>query len=152
MATPYSEIFNQFLIAVQDYDLLDQGQEFAEKQLIRLMTRAIADCKNMILNSDTKLDLTKRDDELKEFEEDLGDEEIELLVTGMEYFWWHPKLQNSENMYNALNTRDFSLYAPQNLIFRQRENTESAEDRWLQRKRAYIARHLNIATMGGFLR
>lgn len=113
------------------------------------MKRSIAVCMDTLKRADVNIDLNKCNDELQEFEDDLGFEEIELLVAGMERFWWHSKLQNSENMYNPLNLRDFSLVAPQNLIFRQRENAESAVKRFRHFKREYIQAHVDIETMGG---
>lgn len=151
MATPFSAVYNQFLIAVQDYDLLEQGQDFAESQLERLMKRAVSEVEQMLLRV-SQLDLTKRNEDHKEFEEDLTDAEIELLVTGMEYYWVHPMLYNSENMHNVLNTRDFNQYAPQNLIFRLREINESAEDRWRRAKRHYSHDHIDLATLGGLIK
>lgn len=151
MATPYSEIYNQFLMAVQDYELLEQGQPFAESQLRRIMMRTVAELEQMLLRT-SHIDLKERDEERQEFIADLPDDVIELMVIGMTYHWLQPRLNNTENMHNVLNTRDFSQYAPQNLIFRLREILESAEDRWRRAKRHYTHDHIDLATMGGLIK
>lgn len=148
--TPYSEIFNQFLSAIQDYDILEQGQEFAEHELERTLKRAIGDSRNMIFKV-SRIDLYERDETLRSFKDDLPEDVIELLVTGMEYFWWCRQLQNTENVHNVLNTRDFTQYAPQNLLFRLRETTEDAEDRWRRAKRHFSHEHVDLTTMGGLI-
>lgn len=151
MATPYSDIYNQFLIAVQDYDLLDLPQSTAEDILERNMNRAVAGITQMILKTDN-IDLTERDDRAKEFVADLNYEIIELIVVGMEMYFCEHALNNSENFHNVLNTRDFSQYAPQNLIFRLREIRNDAMDRWRRNKRQYAHDHIDIATMGGLIK
>lgn len=150
MATPYSEIYNQFLASVKDYDLLEQGQPEAERELYRIMNRAVANCRTMI-DKVGEVDLSKRDDVKQEFEDDLTDEIIELLVIGMEYYWTHIMLYNSENMHNVLNTRDFTQYASHNMIFRLRELNDDAEDRWRRSKREYIHQHVDLTTMNGLI-
>lgn len=151
MATPFSAVYNQFLVAVQDYNLLEEGQNFAEEQLEHILMRAVGDVKQMLLRV-SDIDLSKRDDALKTFEDDLTETEIELLVRGMTYYWTDYMLYNSENMYNALNVRDFSLFAPHNLLFRLRELNESAETRWRRAKRHYSHDHIDIATLDGLIK
>lgn len=151
MATPYSDIYNQFLIAVQDYDLLDLPQNTAEDILERIMNRSVAGIAPMILRVDN-IDLSERDERAKEFVADVNYEIIELIVVGMEMYWCENALNNSENFHNVLNTRDFSQYAPQNLIFRLREIRNDAMDRWRRNRRQYAHDHVDIATMGGLIK
>lgn len=113
--------------------------------------RAVATSMNMFKNC-SQIDLSNIDFKAKVFEDDLGVEEIEVLVTGMEFFWTNRMLNNTENMHNVMNTRDFSQYAPQNLLFRLRETTADAEDRWDRAQRRYAQRHLDLATMGGLIK
>ena len=62
------------------------------------------------------MDLSQRDDDAKEFLEDLDDEVIEILATGIVYEWIKPKVNNTENLRNALSTKDFSTFSPANLL------------------------------------
>lgn len=151
IATPFYKIYNPFLASIQDYDLLEQGQDLAERQLEHLLMRAVGESMDMFKNC-SQLELSNIDDKEKSFEDDLTLEEINVLVVGMEFFWTQRQLNDTEKMHNVLNTRDFNQYAPQNLLFRLREATADAEDRWDRALRRYAQRHVDIATMGGLIK
>lgn len=144
MSTPYSMVFNIFLSQIQDYDFLDQCIDVTERDMNSYLWRALAGCQNMVLNV-TGLDLRLRDDTLQEFEEDLPDEVISLLVTGMENFWISSKAQNTENMRNLGSTRDFTFFSPPNLLFRLRELRTDIEDRWIRERNSFAQRFSDIA-------
>lgn len=145
MATSYAEIFNMFLSQVQDYDMLDQCVDVSEQDMLHYLHRALAASQDMILNV-SKIDVSRkhRDDVKREFEEDLPDEVISLLVTGMEYYWIVPKANNTENLRNVLNTKDFSQFSPANLLFRLREARDKADERWRSERRGYAQRFSDI--------
>ena len=137
-------VFNIFLSQIQDYDFLDQCIDVTERDMNSYLWRALAGCQNMVLNV-TGFDLRLRDDTQQEFEEDLPDEVINLLVTGMENFWISAKAQNTENMRNAMGTRDFSFFAPQNLLYRLREVRNDIEDRWIRERNSFAQRFSDIS-------
>lgn len=169
--TPYSEIYNQFLRAVSDYDILEEGQDIAYSDMAHYLKQSIGGLEDMMLNADEEgIDLSDRDsydirDMVHEYEEvdedgnvitppsdhepgfhvDLPQSVINMIVTGMQYYWLRPRLLNTENMHNVLNTRDFSQYAPHNLLFRLRELTSDIDKQWRREKREYIQRHTDIA-------
>lgn len=150
MATPYAEIYNQFLASVHDFDLLKVDQETAELQLYRFLQRAVGTSRDMFMNC-SQIDLLKQDKEKKEFEDDLTYEEIEVLVAGMEYFWCMYMVHNTELAYIPLTTRDISFIGPQNVLFRWGEEATKAEDRWDRAQRRYAQRHIDISTMNGLI-
>ena len=111
MATPYSEIHNVFLNKITDYDILKYLDTEREDLLNHYLLSACTKFKRVC-----KIDLTDRDDTLKQFNQDLDEDIIEILATGEVYYWLNPKVLNSENLKNALNTKDFSLFSPTPLL------------------------------------
>ena len=90
MATPYEKIYNRFsqkitdfnLTEIDDYSLDEMLQSWLNSSIVR-----IRKCQH---------DLSKRDDEIQEFEEDLSDLEIELLAMGMVISWLDQSLNSTE--------------------------------------------------------
>ena len=90
MATPYEKIYNRFsqkitdfnLTEVDDYSLDEMLQSWLNSSIVR-----IRKCQH---------DLSKRDDEIQEFEEDLSDSEIELLAMGIVISWLDQSLNSTE--------------------------------------------------------
>ncbi|MBR6051303.1 MAG: hypothetical protein IKP68_08905, partial [Clostridia bacterium] len=63
-----------------------------------------------------KVDLGDYDLTLKQFNNDLGDEEIEILALGVAFYWVSYKTMNSELLKNVLNSKDYYYYSPANLL------------------------------------
>ena len=68
-----------------------------------------------------KIDLYDRDEDLKQFNQDLNDEIIEILSENMLVEWLKPKVLFTDNLSNVLNTKDFSMYSPANMLKELRE-------------------------------
>ncbi|MBE2918563.1 hypothetical protein HPK02_06545 [Anoxybacillus flavithermus] len=68
-----------------------------------------------------KKDLSNRDQALKQFNEDLTDEEKEILATLMCVEYLTPKLITSELLKQKLSTKDYQLYSQANQIKEIRE-------------------------------
>ena len=90
MATPYENIYKRFfqkmtdfnLVEIDDYTLEDMLQGWLNSSIVR-----IRKCQH---------DLSKKNNELQEFEEDLSDLEIELLSMGMLDAWLSQYLNSTE--------------------------------------------------------
>jgi hypothetical protein len=121
MATPYSDIYNQFLEQITDTDLLALTQSNRESLLFGLLKRAC----NRFLRI-CKYDLSDKNDTLKTFNFDLPDEESSIIVHGMIAEWYKPKYNFNENLKNVLNTKDYNQYSPANLLKETRESYKNA--------------------------
>ena len=105
MATPYEKIYNRFsqkitdfnLTEVDDYSLGEMLQSWLNSSIVR-----IRKCQH---------DLSKRDDEIQEFEEDLSDLEIELLAMGMVDSWVSQYLQSTELVSQFIGGKEEKFYA-----------------------------------------
>ena len=77
MATPYEKIYNRFLQKITDFNLVEVDTDSFGGMMNGWLNSAairVRKCQH---------DLSKRDDEVQEFEEDLSDLEVELLACGM---------------------------------------------------------------------
>lgn len=89
MATPYSTVYDRALQKCQDYELAELPDRDVEEMLHGWLLSAIAKfrkCKN---------DLSDRDEELRQFNVDLEDEEIEILSILTVREWLQPQLQST---------------------------------------------------------
>lgn len=111
MATPYSEIHARAIAKFSDYDILNFDVSAREMIMRDYLISAQVEFQRMC-----KVDLSDKDDILAQYNETLDDEIIEILATGVAYYWLYPKVLNTENLYNVLNTKDFTTYSPANLL------------------------------------
>lgn len=111
MATPYSVIHARAIAKITDYDILDFDISTRELMLNEYLVSAQVEFQRLC-----KVDLSDKDEKLAQYNQDLSEEIIEILATGEAYYWLCPKVLNTENLYNVLNTKDFSMYSPANLL------------------------------------
>jgi hypothetical protein len=116
MATPYSDVYDVFKNKITDYDILVFTDDEKDEILKRLMVASCVKFKRNCL-----IDLTDRDEAVGQFNNDLDDEIIEIITTGMIVEWIKPKLLLSESYKNALSTKDLSFFSPANLLKEIRE-------------------------------
>jgi hypothetical protein len=117
MATSYDDIYNTFLEKITDYDLLAFTDANKEVILYGYMIRACSKFQNIC-----EVDLSDRDETLDQFNEDLDDEIIDIITTGMTAEWLKPKYLFDDHMKNMLNTSDYKLAAsPANMLGSIRE-------------------------------
>lgn len=90
MATPYEVIYKRFLQKITDFNLSEIDDFTLDEMLDSWLKSAIV--RTRACNSD----LSKRNDELQEFEDDLSDVEIELLALGMTRSWLDQYLNSTE--------------------------------------------------------
>lgn len=89
MATAYDKIYNRALTKIQDFDLVGLSDRDLEEMLHGWLMSAIPkfrQCKN---------DLSDRDEELRQFNIDLEDEEIEILAIMVVREWLQPQVHSA---------------------------------------------------------
>lgn len=89
MATPYETIYNRALAKLTDYDLALLPEEDMENMLHGWLVSAISKFRKCAS------DLSDRDDELKQFNIDLIDEEIEILALLIVSEWLEPQVNST---------------------------------------------------------
>ena len=103
MATPYEIVFNRFIQKITDFNLVEMDDFTLDEMLNGWLKSAIV--RTRVRNSD----LSKRDDELQEFEDDLSDLEIELLALGMTKSWLDQYLNSTENILQFIGGKEEKL-------------------------------------------
>lgn len=105
MATSYEIVYNRALAKIQDYDLAALSNDDLEGMLHGWLVSAIAKfrkCKN---------DLSDRDDELRQFNKDLEDEEVEILSILVVREWLAPRLHSVLTVNQFFSDSDSKYYS-----------------------------------------
>ncbi len=111
MPTLFSEIYTKANILFDDAPLLASLDDDEYDELLELFLS-----KSKIYFKSCKKDLTDIDDTLKQFNEDLDDEEQWVLALGIRLVWLERKLYKEENLRNKMGNRDYQTFSPANLI------------------------------------
>lgn len=105
MATPYEVIYKRFLQKITDFNLIEFDDFTLEEMLDGWLKSAIV--RTRVCDSD----LSRRNDEFKEFEDDLTDLEIELLALGMTRSWIDQYLNSTENILQFVGGKEEKYYS-----------------------------------------
>jgi len=111
MPTLFSEIYTKSNILFDDAPLLSSLDDDEYDELLELFLS-----KSKIYFKSCKKDLTDIDDTLKQFNEDLDDEEQWVLALGIRLVWLERKLYKEENLRNRITTKDYNSFSGGNLI------------------------------------
>mgnify|MGYP004689676547 CR=1 FL=1 len=111
MATPFTDIYTRAIFKFADYKFLEQDPEIREGVLEKYLISAKTEFQRLC-----KIDLDDYDLNVKQFNSNLTDEEIEILALGVAFYWLSYKTLNSELLKNVLNSKDYYYYSPANLL------------------------------------
>jgi hypothetical protein len=145
MATPYSDVINVFLGKIDDYDIIKftdiQKEEIITGYLISACVRFKKAC---------KVDLFDRDEILKQFNQSIDDEIIDILAETMIVEWLKPKVLSTENIKNFLNANDYKIAAsPANLLKETRETLEMCKKESKRLINNYSFANADLGKLGG---
>jgi len=107
MATPYSVVDNSFLSKLTDDYLLDMPEEDLQTLIDGYRNSAsirFKQCK--------KLD--EKNDDLRQYNENLTIEEIEILANLMVLEWLKPLINSIEILKQNMSTKDYRMYSQAN--------------------------------------
>lgn len=104
--TLYSEIYEAFKDKITDYDFIRYDPNIQNEILYSYLRKAVTRFRKQYVKNDTNTG----------FIDDLSDYEIDIITEWMVSFWIYPYLNNEENMKNILNTSDYNMYSPANLL------------------------------------
>ena len=110
MATPYEKVYNRFLQKISDFNLAEVDDYSFDKMISGWLNSAVIRVRKC------QHDLSKRDDELQEFEEDLSDLEIELLALGMVDAWVSPMLNSTELTLQFVGGKEEKYYSQSQML------------------------------------
>lgn len=110
MATPYEKVYNRFLQKISDFNLAEVDDYSFDEMMNGWLNSAVIRVRKC------QHDLSKRDDELQEFEEDLSDLEIELLALGMVDAWVSPMLNSTELTLQFVGGKEEKYYSQSQML------------------------------------
>lgn len=119
MATPYDKIYSRFFQKITDFNLSEVDDASLDEMLQGWLNSAVIRVRKC------QHDLSKRDDEIQKFEEDLSDLEVELLACGMVDSWLAPQLASTELTLQFIGGKEEKVYAQSSHIKELRDLKES---------------------------
>ena len=119
MATPYEKVYGRFLQKITDFNLAEVDDYSFDEMLQGWLNSSIVRIRKC------QHDLSKRDDELQEFEEDLSDLEVELLACGMVDSWLSQYLNSTELVSQFIGGKEEKYYSQAAHIKELRDMRES---------------------------
>ena len=134
MATPYSKIYDRFLSSITDYDLAYLPNDDMENVVHGWLLRAIADFYNC------KVDLDDRDDEIRCFNVDLSNWEIDVLAKFMVAAWLNDQIASVNltlQMFGGKEEKYYSQAQHLSSLVALRDSIRT-EARKMSRDRSYI--------------
>lgn len=140
MGTKYEEIFDRYRARVRNYDFLDYDAITRLEYQKDLLSLAVGDFEDIC-----KQDLNDREDDILSFAATLTNREKDILALGMVLHFVEPYVYNTDALQNALNTKDFSLYSPANLLEKMTELMEMTEKRLRREINLYSFRNNEIS-------
>lgn len=147
MSISYDVFTGAFLSKITEYDLLELNELDRSMTVDSFMKRAISSFKKICA-----YDLTgTANDELREFDIDIADEDLDELVDiiseGMVVQWLKPYLYRQEILENLLSTRDFSTYSPAELLLRVGNAYAKVQRDYTQMIREYSYNHGDLTDL-----
>ena len=110
MATPYEKVYNRFLQKISDFNLAEVDDYSFSEMMNSWLNSAVIRVRKC------QHDLSKRDDEFQEFEEDLSDLAIELLALGMVDAWVSPMLNSTELTLQFVGGKEEKYYSQSQML------------------------------------
>lgn len=109
--TNYDVIFDVFRDKAREYELYEVSEETSEDILRGWLKGAISKFKPTCAS-----DLSDRDEDMKCFNIDLSEDEIDILAQCMVFMSLKPKMFNSDLFKNSLSTKDYSIHSPAKML------------------------------------
>nr|DAO56484.1 MAG TPA: hypothetical protein [Caudoviricetes sp.] len=142
MATPFTDIYARAIFRFADYAFLKQDIETREGVLEKYLLSAKTEFQRIC-----KIDIGDYDLELRQFNQTLDDEIIEILSLGIAFYWLSYKSLNSELLKNVLNSRDYYYYSPGNLLKQVQTLRKTLREEFNSRMRQYSYNDNTIGTL-----
>lgn len=142
MATPFTDIYARAIFRFADYEFLKQDIETREGVLEKYLISAKTEFQRVC-----NTDLGDYDIELKQFNQDLDDEVIEILSLGIAFYWLSYKSLNSELLKNVLNSKDYYYYSPANLLKEVQTLRKTLRDEFNSKMRQHSYNNNTISTL-----
>lgn len=149
MGIPYDHFVGAFLSKISEYQLLGLTDEDRDSVVSGYLRRALS---NSTLQKVYGKDfLSAADDVTGVLDVDFSDEEIDEFVDivseGMLVQWLKPYVYQQELLQNVMNTRDYTMYSPAELLMRVGNAYQKAQSDYTQMIREYSYNHGDLTSL-----
>lgn len=147
MSVSYDVFVSDFLNKISEFEFVDMFPSTRDQIVTSYMKHAISAFKK-----NCKYDLfTTQNDDDREFSVDIAPEDIDEIVDivseGMVVQWLKPYLYQQELLQNILNTRDYTMYSPAELLLRVGNAYKQAQKDYTQMIREYSYNHGDLTDL-----
>ncbi len=147
MSVSYDAFTGAFLSKVAEYEFIQLDNEDRTEITDGYLKRAVtAFRKNCLYDL-----FTTADDASRTFDVDIPDEDMDEIVNiiseGMIIQWMKPYLYHQELLENLMNTRDFTMYSPAELLMRVGNAYAKAQSDYTQMIREYSYNHGDLTSL-----
>lgn len=147
MAISYDVFIGAFLAKITEFDFAGMDDTYRTDLVENYMKRAIVQ-----FQRNCAYDLAgNMDDTSRSFQVDVRDEDVdelaEIVSEGMIVQWLKPFVYQQENLENKLNTADFSVYSPAELLMRIGNAYAKAQSDYTQMIREYSFVHGDLRSL-----
>lgn len=147
MAIPYDAFTGAFLNKISEFELLQLDDNTRTEVIDGYRKRAVAAFrKNCRVDLFTTGDETERAYLVDVTDED-ADELVEIVSEGMLIQWLKPFVYQQDLLQNLLNTRDYTLYSPAELLMRVGNAYQKAQKDYTQMIREYSYNHGDLSDL-----
>lgn len=149
MTVPYDAFVSAFLSKITEYDLVGLDESERTSIVDDYMKRALS---NTTFRKVCPIDFVGGDDEEErtytiDVDEETMDELIDIISDGMLVQWLKPYVYKQENLEQILNTRDYSMYSPAELLMRVGNAYAKAQKDYIQHIREYSFNHGDLTVL-----
>ena len=147
MSVSYDVFTSAFLSKVTDRSFAEMYDYDRTSTVDAYMKRAITEFKSIC-----EYDLSgTADDDQRLFNVDIKDEDIDevtdIVSDGMLVQWMKPYVYNQENLQNILNTKDYSMFSPSEILNRVKDTYNDAKKDFTRKMREYSYNHGDISSL-----
>lgn len=144
MSLSYDVFTAAFLSKISEYEFYNMDEDIRTEVVDGFMKRAVSE-----FRKNCKYDLfSTADDDMRAFDVEIADNDLDEIVDiiseGMLVQWMKPFLYNQENLEQQLNTRDFTIYSPAELLMRIGNAHAAARKNYTNMVREYSYNHGNL--------
>ena len=141
--TPYKAFIDTFLDKISDYKLLNYEDYLVDEIAVGYMKRVCTKFDKIC-----QADLSQQDDNEYAFlSDEIDDEIIDIVTDGMVVEWLRQYVNNSDNLENILNTKDFTMYSSKNLLAEIKSLYQDEQKAFTNSMREYSYNHGDLSNL-----
>lgn len=141
--TPYKAFIDTFLDKISDYKLLNYEDYLVDELAVGYMKRVCTKFDKIC-----QADLSQQDDNEYAFlSDEIDDEIIDIVTDGMVIEWLRQYVNNSDNLENILNTKDFTMYSSKNLLAEIKSLYQDEQKAFTNSMREYSYNHGDLSNL-----